>query len=282
MRQRVRGLIGLLGLALAQSGQAATFSETRGGWAVGGGDDSCYMAMEYEGPGATTLVLVKYANGQIGSSIVNYGWSAEKGARYQVSYVVNDVTFGGAEAIGTSDAGRSGFMSLFKPDFETHFRRGSMLHVYLKDERIDQLSLAGTAVALDALNRCLIGVRAEIAATKREQERWSHLPKDPFAQRKPPSEAQPRGIQANWVTPGDYPSAALREGRGGRVGYSLQVGTDGRVTKCTITSSSGHADLDTATCELLQRRARFDPAIGKDSNPTVGSWTQTVNWTIPN
>lgn len=277
-----RGLIGVLGLALAQTAQAATFSETRGGWEIGGGDDSCYMAMEYEGPGETLLLFIKYADGQIGSAISNYGWSAEKGVGYPISYVLNGVEFGGAEATGTSGSGRNGFISLFQPDFETHFRRGSTLHVYLKDERIDQLSLAGTAVALDALNRCLVEVRAEIAAIKREQERWSHLPKDPFAQRKPPSEAQPRGNQASWVTPGDYPSAALREGRSGRVGYSLQVGTDGRVTKCAITSSSGHDDLDTATCELLQRRARFAPAIGEDGNPIVGSWTRTVNWTIPN
>jgi protein TonB len=59
------------------------------------------------------------------------------------------------------------------------------------------------------------------------------------------------------------------------------VGPDGRVQSCTVTSSSGHADLDDATCKNIQRRARFDPALDSNGQPTSGSWSSRVRWQIP-
>lgn len=93
--------------------------------------------------------------------------------------------------------------------------------------------------------------------------------------------AIPATSPATWVTTSDYPSSALREDRSGTTGFRVVVGTDGRVTSCQITSSSGHADLDAATCSLISIRARFNPALDANGNPTIGSYSTRVRWVIP-
>lgn len=96
----------------------------------------------------------------------------------------------------------------------------------------------------------------------------------------PTSGAKPKGAPGNWVTTNDYPSRALREEREGTTGFRLSVGPDGRVTDCQITSSSGHADLDQATCDNLRRRARFTAAL-QGGQPVAGSYTSRTRWVIP-
>lgn len=93
--------------------------------------------------------------------------------------------------------------------------------------------------------------------------------------------ATPAGSPGNWVTTMDYPSRALREERQGVTGIRLTVGPDGSVTRCDLTLSSGSPDLDAATCVNLTARARFNPALDGNGNPTTGYWSTRVRWTIP-
>jgi protein TonB len=97
----------------------------------------------------------------------------------------------------------------------------------------------------------------------------------------PPKPATPRNNPGTWATTNDYPSRALREEREGTTGFRVTVGTDGRVTDCQITSSSGHADLDQAACSNVSRRARFKPATDSSGNPTTGTYANRVRWVIP-
>jgi len=53
------------------------------------------------------------------------------------------------------------------------------------------------------------------------------------------------------------------------------------VSDCTITGSTGHGELDRATCRLVQGRALFNPAKGSDGEVTAGSYSSSVNWSIP-
>ena len=62
----------------------------------------------------------------------------------------------------------------------------------------------------------------------------------------------------------DYPRAARRAGAQGTVFVRFLVDPDGRVGRCTVTRTSGNADLDAATCSLIQRRFRYAPA--RDAN----------------
>ena len=103
----------------------------------------------------------------------------------------------------------------------------------------------------------------------------------PAAPRVTPKGAVPRGNPGTWATTNDYPSRALREERAGTTGFKVNVGPDGRVTDCQITSSSGHADLDEATCANVRRRARFTPATDGEGQPTSGTYSNRVRWVIP-
>jgi periplasmic protein TonB len=72
--------------------------------------------------------------------------------------------------------------------------------------------------------------------------------------------AAPRGNPGQFFGPDAYPPAALRAEAQGRVVARLTIGADGRVTDCSVTTSSGNSDLDEATCRISLRRVRFTPA----------------------
>ncbi|MFN3473879.1 MAG: energy transducer TonB [Blastomonas sp.] len=95
------------------------------------------------------------------------------------------------------------------------------------------------------------------------------------------SGASPRGNPGSWATPNDYPARALREERTGTTRFRVNIGPDGRVTDCQVTGSSGHADLDEATCKNVTRRARFKPAQDAAGNEIADTWSSAVRWEIP-
>ena len=94
------------------------------------------------------------------------------------------------------------------------------------------------------------------------------------------SAAKPRGNPGNWANTNDYPSRALQQEREGTTGFRVTIGTNGRVIDCSVTQSSGHADLDAATCNNIKRRARFTPAL-RNGEPVEGSYSNRVRWQIP-
>lgn len=92
---------------------------------------------------------------------------------------------------------------------------------------------------------------------------------------------QARGNPGSWATDADYPPSALRAEEQGVTGFRLQVGPDGRVTDCTVTSSSGSSTLDDATCRLVTRRARFTPAEDASGNKIAAPYSNRITWRIP-
>jgi len=106
-------------------------------------------------------------------------------------------------------------------------------------------------------------------------------PPAPPPPRFPPKNPQPRGKPGNWATPNDYPRRALREDRAGTTGFRVTVNAKGRVESCSVTRSSGHSDLDQATCKYITRRARFRPATNGDGAKVSGTWSSQVRWQIP-
>lgn len=97
----------------------------------------------------------------------------------------------------------------------------------------------------------------------------------------PPKGASPRSSPGSWISTDDYPARPLRNGIEGQSGYRLVIGSDGRVSACEITASSGSSDLDRETCRLITRRARFEPATDGSGARVMGTYTGTVRWEIP-
>ncbi len=78
----------------------------------------------------------------------------------------------------------------------------------------------------------------------------------------------------------DYPKAALRAGRGGTVSVQYRVEADGRVSECWVTASSGSAELDGATCAMIQRRFRFAPARDESGRAVRSVIEEDHSWMI--
>ena len=80
----------------------------------------------------------------------------------------------------------------------------------------------------------------------------------------------------------DYPQSAIRNEERGTTAVRLTVGPDGRVTDCSVTSSSGSSALDSTTCSILRRRARFTPAKDQAGNPiSDSSQSARIRWELP-
>ena len=79
----------------------------------------------------------------------------------------------------------------------------------------------------------------------------------------------------------DYPIAALRNEETGTVSFAVTVDRQGRARTCTITASSGSASLDSTTCAIIQRRARFSPARDAAGRPVEDSAHGKIRWELP-
>src|SRR6185436_4103077 len=100
-------------------------------------------------------------------------------------------------------------------------------------------------------------------------------PVAPPAPPPPPSKARgatPDG-QGRWAAriQENYPARAIRDETEGTVGVRVSIAANGRVTACSVSSSSGSSVLDEAACDGMTRYARYNPALDDAGNPTTGS-----------
>lgn len=93
--------------------------------------------------------------------------------------------------------------------------------------------------------------------------------------------ARPKGNPGLWVSTNDYPQSAIRSEAEGVVKFRLSVGTNGRVTGCEVTASSGTEALDQAACAKLMLRGKFEPASDSTGALVAGSYTGAVRWQLP-
>lgn len=92
---------------------------------------------------------------------------------------------------------------------------------------------------------------------------------------------RPANSPGSWVNSDDFPMVALRNKQSGTTTFRLEIGVDGRVSNCTIVSSSGSPVLDMATCEKIKQRALFEPARDENGQKTTGSYSNSVRWVLP-
>lgn len=78
----------------------------------------------------------------------------------------------------------------------------------------------------------------------------------------------------------DYPPTAGETGVGGTVSVRYRVATNGRVTQCVVTRSSGSAELDRATCRLIVQRFRFEPSRDEDGRAVPALIVENHSWMV--
>ena len=93
--------------------------------------------------------------------------------------------------------------------------------------------------------------------------------------------AGPAATCARLFSSDDYPASAQSAGAEGSAQAQLTIGPDGRVVGCSLVRSTGNGALDSATCNILRRRAKFTPARDSSGNATTDTYTTpTIVWRL--
>lgn len=87
--------------------------------------------------------------------------------------------------------------------------------------------------------------------------------------------------QKAWIKAADYPGDAVSKGLQGNVIVEFDISVAGRAENCRVQSSSGHKALDDIPCRLIERRAKFRPAIAPDGKPTATQGRFSVAFWMP-
>lgn len=82
---------------------------------------------------------------------------------------------------------------------------------------------------------------------------------------------------AGALTNADYRRTRPPEGAAGTVVVSYRIRADGAVDRCRVLRSSGFVALDDATCRLIERRFRFEPA--RDGGGRAIDWEVRTDYT---
>ena len=98
-------------------------------------------------------------------------------------------------------------------------------------------------------------------------------PAPPPPPRKTVSAQSAKGDLRTLFSADDYPASAQAAGAEGTAQATLTIGADGRVVGCSLTRSTGNGALDSATCNILRRRAKFTPARDSNGNATTDTIT---------
>jgi TonB family protein len=81
------------------------------------------------------------------------------------------------------------------------------------------------------------------------------------------------------ITASDFP--ATSRDKQGNTRFEMTVGADGKPLSCSVTTSSGHADLDSAACKAFLKRARFTPAKDEKGVAIPSRYKGSVSWKAP-
>lgn len=90
----------------------------------------------------------------------------------------------------------------------------------------------------------------------------------------------PPRLRRGRIRNSDYPREAGEAGEGGTVGVRFVVEPDGRVSRCSVTRSSGSRVLDDTTCRLIVERFRYTPSFDPAGRPVRATIVQNHSWVV--
>jgi periplasmic protein TonB len=90
-----------------------------------------------------------------------------------------------------------------------------------------------------------------------------------------------RGDLRSLFSADDYPAAAQAAEAQGTAQATLTISPSGQVVGCNLIRSTGNSALDSATCNILRRRAKFTPARDSNGQPTSDTVeTPPIRWQL--
>lgn len=81
-----------------------------------------------------------------------------------------------------------------------------------------------------------------------------------------------------WFSSKDHPKTALAVAERGHIAYTIDVAPDGTAVRC---QPAGTTDLDSKVCELVMKRARFQPARDAQGQPAFGLHDGVASFLMP-
>ena len=111
----------------------------------------------------------------------------------------------------------------------------------------------------------MLSILAILAVTiEAPQEAGSPPPKTDVAAKDRPVVRPKPILPLSWVTSRDFPDDTIAPGKSYDVSVKMNVDASGRITTCTVASSSGSPQVDQKACELVMARGKYEPARSAD------------------
>lgn len=85
---------------------------------------------------------------------------------------------------------------------------------------------------------------------------------------------------SEWLFANDYPRDMILLGKESEVAVRLLIDASGKVTKCTSLSHFEEKEFNQITCDLITKRARFEPAELADGTKVPSYYTRRVVFRI--
>lgn len=255
-----------------QEGPPAAPLKPAGSWVVDYADNACNVARVFgSGDRRLTFVLVLMPGRDTNQIVIQRAYDGKERIR-QGDLVIT--TTPGAPPIttyATSGSVKAGTRLL-------HATVGA--EDLLRMEQAKSLTLAHRG---ETIRLATNGMKAPLAAAVTCEDdllrRWGA---DPAEFRKIAVRAKATQSPAKWVTNDDYPPESVVMDESGSVGVRLDIAADGKLTACTVISSSTFARLDEATCTMVRRHARYEPARLADGKAVASAAFLRFRWQIQN
>lgn len=271
----IRNCLVFAALLLSFSGtaRAASILEPNGPWTITEAADQCRLMRNF-GSKEAPFVL-RFARGSgidnfdsvvAGSIIPDLNERITVRLRLVPGNQVQEFT-----AISTKIPGR-------KENFIRWFDGDATILDSVSDDQQIEFSVEGKFVVTLHAAKAKSALRGLTACHERLLNSWGL---DTAAQRALSKRATPRAPPANWVTTRDYPNDALLRSISGSAIVLLTIDAGGNVTQCKVVMTAGLKSLDAASCNTLQLRAKYHPALDGQGKPVASQDIQRIRWLIP-
>ena len=260
--------VGLVWASIATPAAAAPLQPTSS-WNLDYGETQCAAGRSYGKPSKPiTLVIVPTIGGENYRLLVSVPTSGPASARQFEGAVDFDgkKTKGWLLKYGAKGVQMTNYQ-MRVPAAEMEKARSATSVALRGDRGWDvQFALSDMPAVLDALEKCTLDLQA-----------YWHRGDKTVVRTTTTDQRDARAL----FTGDDYPGEALVRGQEGTAQYELLVNEAGIVAGCDVPLPSGVPALDVMGCEVLQKRAKFSPAIDAEGKPvrTVIT-TPPVTWRI--
>ncbi len=106
-------------------------------------------------------------------------------------------------------------------------------------------------------------------------KRWGY---DPAQQAMARRRVTPKTRPQNWIDLEGYTIKPMRKGHSGIVQFRLDVDADGKAVGCFVLARTNPDEFGDRTCQLMMKRAKFEPALDAQGKPMRAFWVGSVNW----